>query len=213
MWSCPIRETPSGRRNPAPQPGSPGPRSPWTCSLRGLLGGSLFRPACLDQVADVAEQLGDVEDHAVLDRVFEAAMPLDAVGRLVEAHRARPVEQLEVGQWVMVVHQQVGVLAHLQRAQLVLQAAQGGALRRGRADDFERMEAGLLQELQLANIAEAEDLIDEARIAAGADAAAAVLVLVDERHPEAIVLLPLDLVLGRPAIPVGAVSAALRREV
>ena len=50
-------------------------------------------------------------------------------------------------------------------------------------------------------------------IAAGADAAAAVLVLVDERHPEAIVLLPLDLVLGRPAIPVGAVSAALRREV
>src|SRR5271169_2114254 len=74
------------------------------------------------------------------------------------------------------------------------------------------MEAGFLQELELAHITEAEDLVDEAGIAAGADAPAAVLVLVDERHPEPVILLPLDLVLCRPAIPVGAVSAALRRE-
>ena len=48
---------------------------------------------------------------------------------------------------------------------------------------------------------------------AGADPPAAVLVLVDERHPEPVILLPLDLVLGRPAIPVGAVAAALRLEI
>src|SRR5438477_7019996 len=36
---------------------------------------------------------------------------------------------------------------------------------------------------------EAEDLVDEAGIAAGTDASAAVLVFVDERHPEPILLL------------------------
>src|SRR5579859_1307469 len=75
------------------------------------------------------------------------------------------------------------------------------------------MEARLLQQLELADVAEAEDLIDEAGIAASADAPTAVLVLVDEGHPEAVLFLPLNLVLGGPAIPVGAVAAALRREI
>ena len=68
-------------------------------------------------------------------------MPFDAVGRVVEAHRASAVEQLEVGERIVVVHQHVGQLADLERTDLVLEAAQRGTLRRGRPDDLERMEA------------------------------------------------------------------------
>ena len=39
------------------------------------------------------------------------------------------------------------------------------------------------------------------------------LVVVDERHPEPVILLPLDLVGGRPAVPVGTMPAALGREI
>ncbi|KAG1247630.1 hypothetical protein G6F65_020063 [Rhizopus arrhizus] len=75
------------------------------------------------------------------------------------------------------------------------------------------MEPRFLQQFQFAHEAEAVDLEDKARIAAGAHAATQVLVFVDELHPQPVVLLPLDLVRGAPAVPVRAVPAALRLEV
>src|SRR5690606_25667931 len=60
------------------------------------------------------------------------------------------------------------------------------------------------------DVVEAVELVDEAAVAARADAPAPVLVLVQETHPETEVLLPLDLVLRRPVEPVGAVRLAAR---
>src|SRR5690606_5516316 len=99
--------------------------------------------------------------------------------------------------------------AELRALPLRLHQRLGPAHRRA-ADDFERVEAGFLQQLQLADVVEAVELVDEAAVAARADAPAPVLVLVQETHPETEVLLPLDLVLRRPVEPVGAVRLAAR---
>ena len=67
------------------------------------------------------------------------------------------------------------------------------------------MEAGFEEEFEFFDEAEAEDLVDEARIRAGRDQAAEVLVVVDEGHPFDVGVAPRDLVFARPVAHVGAV--------
>ena len=81
---------------------------------------------------------------------------------------------------------------------------------RRRADHLERMEARLLQQLQLADVIESVELEDEAGVGAGGDVPAAVFVIVQKAHPDAVVVLPLHLVGGRPVEPVRAVRGAAR---
>ena len=81
-------------------------------------------------------------------------------------------------------------------------------MHRRRADDLERMEARLLQHLQFEDRAEAVGLVDEAGVRTDGDPAAAVLVLVQEPHPDAVEVLPGHLVRGRPVEPVRAVVQA-----
>ena len=85
-----------------------------------------------------------------------------------------------------------------------------GAVQRRRANHFERMEARLLQHLELVDVAEAVGLVDKPGVRSGRDAAAGVLEVVDERHPHLVEPLPLDLVFGGPVEPVGAVRVAVR---
>ena len=122
---------------------------------------------------------------------------------------AGAVEDFEVGDGVLVDDDEVGEFAGAHDADVV--AAEGlGAPHGGGADHFERMEAGLLQQLELADVVEAVELEDESGVAAGGDVAPSVFVIVDELHPEAVVLLPLDLVGGGPVEPVRAVRLAAR---
>src|SRR6185437_15277943 len=170
-WSSPSPEIPSARRNRAR------PRS-----FRGVsvFFGNVALPARLHERAHIGEQLLGIVDDAVLDGVFQAAMPLDGVGRVVETHCAGTIQELEIGQRIMLVHEQVGAHADVDGTDLVLDAAEGCALRSRGTNHFQRMEAGLLQQLELPDIAETEDLVDEAGITAGADASAAILVFVDK---------------------------------
>src|SRR4030095_322645 len=73
------------------------------------------------------------------------------------------------------------------------------------------MKAGLTHQLQLLDRAEAVQLVDEAGIRADRDAAAAILVIVHERHPQLIVLAPGDFVLAAPVEEEAAVVVAIRR--
>ena len=150
---------------------------------------------------------------APLDHGLKAPVPIDRLRRVVQAHRAGAVEQLEIIQRVAAVDQDIGPLSDLERAGILLDTQQLGAAGGGGAQDFQWGEPGLLQKLQLPDISEAIGLEHEAGIAADGDAAAAVLVVVDEAHPEAERFPPLDLVRRRPAIPIGAVPAALRLEI
>src|SRR5690606_10256553 len=127
--------------------------------------------------------------------------------------RARAVQQLEVGQRIMIMHEQIGALSYFDSADQMIDSAKRRALAGRRSNDFQRMEAGFLQQLKLANEAEPKDRVDEARVRSGADAPTAILVLVDESHPQSIILFPLDLGLRRPAIPVGTVATTLRCKV
>ena len=103
----------------------------------------------------------------------------------------------------------VRAFAHLNGAGDVADAEQVGGVGGGGAQDFEGMEAGFLEQFELAHQAEAVELEDEAGVGAGADAAAAVFVVVNELHPDPVVLLPVELVLGGPARPVRTMGAAL----
>ena len=60
------------------------------------------------------------------------------------------------------------------------------------------------------DVAEAVEIVDIARIGTDRDLAAAVLVLVDEAHPQAEVVLPLNLVFERPVKPVRSVRVTVR---
>ena len=70
------------------------------------------------------------------------------------------------------------------------------------------MESCFLQQLELANVREAVKLKDETGVGAGGHPAAAILVIVEELHPDSIVVLPLHFVGGRPVEPVRAVRGA-----
>ena len=127
-----------------------------------------------------------------------------------EPDGARAVEHRQVLQRILLDHHEVGELARLDRADLLVHSQRLAPLQRGGADHLERMEPGLAQQLQLADVGEAVELVDEAAVGAHGHPAATVLVLVDEGHPEPVVVLPVDLVLGRPVVPVGAVRRAAR---
>src|SRR5918995_4512393 len=60
------------------------------------------------------------------------------------------------------------------------------------------------------DVAEAVEVVDVTAVAADRDDAAAILVLVDELHPQPVVLAPRHLALGRPVEPVRAVIGAAR---
>src|SRR5439155_1042593 len=73
---------------------------------------------------------------------------------------------------------------------------------------FLLLRLGLLQQLQLADVGESVQLKDETGVGAGGDAPAAILVVIQELHPDSIVVAPFDLVLRRPVVPVRAVGRA-----
>src|SRR4030095_3464709 len=73
------------------------------------------------------------------------------------------------------------------------------------------MEAGLAQQLQLLDRAETVQLIDEAGIRADRDSAAAILVIVHERHPQLVVLAPRGFVFTAPVEEEAAMVVAIRR--
>ena len=169
-----------------------------------------------DHGRDVGEQLPGVVDDAVLDRVLHAADALGLAGAVVQAQRARAVEHLEVLERVLVGDHEIGEQpgtddAHVDRQSARLVEALGAVQRRG-ADHLERVEAGLLEQLELLDVAEAVELVDVARVRAGGDAPALVLEVVHERHPDAVEVAPVDLVLGRPVEPVRAVRVPARLE-
>ncbi len=72
------------------------------------------------------------------------------------------------------------------------------------------MEARFAQQLELADVVEAVELVDVAAVRAGGDPAAAVLVVDQEGHPLLVVAPPRHLLLGAPVEPVGAVGVARR---
>src|SRR5262249_42443595 len=55
---------------------------------------------------------------------------------------------------------------------------------------------------------EAVGLVNESEIRSGGHASAAIFEFIDEGHPELVIVLPFDLVLGRPVEPVRAVGFA-----
>ena len=71
------------------------------------------------------------------------------------------------------------------------------------------MEAGFLDQLHFVDVAEAVGVVDEGGIRAGGDAAAHLLVIVQQAEPDLVEVAPGDLVVERPVIPVGAVFARL----
>src|SRR5260370_958037 len=75
----------------------------------------------------------------------------------------------------------------------------------GATNDFQRCEAGLAQQLQLLDESKPRQVVQKARIVTGRHQAAAVLVLVDELHPDAVVLAPGHLALSGPVEPEGSV--------
>ena len=86
-----------------------------------------------------------------------------------------------------------------------------GAVHRRGADHFERMEAGFLQQLHLVDVAEAPRVVDVGRIVADRDAAAHLLVVVQQPEPDLVEVAPGDLVAERPVEEVRAVVLAVRR--
>ena len=72
------------------------------------------------------------------------------------------------------------------------------------------MESRFLQQLELANVIEAVQLEDESRIGAGGHVPAAILVVIDELHPNAVIVLPFHFVGSCPVEPVRAVRRAAR---
>ena len=72
------------------------------------------------------------------------------------------------------------------------------------------MEPGLLQQLHLLDRGEAPEAVDERRVATHGDPSTHVLVVVEERHPDPVEVLPCDLVGRRPVEPVRAVAFSTR---
>ena len=68
------------------------------------------------------------------------------------------------------------------------------------------MKSGFAEQLELSNVVKTVELVDESGVGAGGHAAAAVLVFVDEGHPQPVVVPPFHLVLGRPVKPVRPVG-------
>ena len=153
----------------------------------------------LDHRGDVGEQLLRVVDDAVLDRVLDAADALDLAGLVVQPHRARAVEHLEVLQRVLIDEHHVREQAAADDAELERLALRfvqrQRAVHRRRLNHFQRVEAGFLQHLELEDVAEAVGLVDEAGVGSGRDAAAHLLVVVHELEPDLVEVAPLDLVL------------------
>ena len=79
-------------------------------------------------------------------------------------------------------------------------------------DHLERMEAGLLLQLELARDAEAVHRIDIAGIVAGRDQAALAAEIAQRVHPDAVLLLPARLLRARPAEEERAVVVERRPE-
>src|SRR5690606_1581307 len=127
----------------------------------------------VDYALDVAEQLPRIEDDAVLDSVFHAAHA-DNVVVLVELDRPGAIQALQVLERIGGDDGEVGELAGLDAADLLVQAQGRCAIECSRPDDLRRMEARLPQQRQFADIGEAVKLEDEARIRAGRDATATV---------------------------------------
>ena len=120
------------------------------------------------------------------------------------------MQHVQIGQGILLDHDEIRFLADPDRADLVLNADHLCSHHGRRMDDFQRRESGLAQQMHLGDVAESVEIVDVAGIGADRNLAAAVLVLVDEDHPQAIVLLPGDFVLERPVEPVGAVGVAIR---
>src|SRR6266508_67272 len=168
----------------------------------------------LDDLRHVFQQFLCVVDYAVLDRPSYSADAFDLPSLIVQPNRARAVQDLQIRDRVFGNDDQIGQFARSDNAELhrpsLLLREQLLAIEGRRSDHFERMEARLLQQLQLAYVFETVGLEDEARIRAGGHATAAILELVNEGHPEPVVVLPFDLVLRRPVEPVGSVGFAAR---
>ncbi len=130
---------------------------------------------------------------------------------VAEADVAGAVQHLEIRERVLFEHREVGELTGLDGADAVGGAERLRAVQCRGAQHFERMEARLAQQLQLLDRAEAVQLIDESRVRADRDAAAAILVVVHERHPQVVVLAPRDFVLAAPVEEEAAVVVAVRR--
>ncbi len=164
---------------------------------------------------DVGQQLPRIVDDAVLDRVLDASDAFGATGAIVQPQRAGAVQHLQILERVLIDDDQIGEQArpHECRTRAACPSARASACapwKRRRSNHLQRMEAGFLQQLELLDVAEAIELVDEARVRARRDAAAAVLEVVQERHPDAVEVLPGDLVFGRPVEPVRPVVLAVR---
>src|SRR5204863_2993646 len=94
---------------------------------------------------------------------------------------------------ILIDEHEIGELARAHDAN-VISPERLGAPHRRRTNHFERMKSRFLKQLELAGVVEAVEFEDESRIAAGGDATAAILVVIDELHPDSIIVFPLDLV-------------------
>src|SRR5205085_11192130 len=133
---------------------------------------------------------------AVLDRPLDTAC---VDGLPVSDHvNAGRIQHLEIFERVAVDDDQIGEVTGPHAAQAIIYAQNFRIVAGALLYDLERMKAGLLMQFHLANETEAVHLIDEARVFAATDQAAALVELAQSRHPDAIVLLPKRFVGGSP---------------
>ncbi len=80
--------------------------------------------------ADISQQLTRIKDNAVLDGVLDATHALDFHGVVIQSDPTRPVEHFQVFDRILGYDDQVSLLLHLDRSDLIIHSkCFGGEIR------------------------------------------------------------------------------------
>src|ERR1039458_1756946 len=146
--------------------------SDWStpCARLVSLGGGIAFSRLRHHLFDARQEFRRMVRDAVFNGPFHAAGVHGlAVADLIHAGR---IEHFEILQRVSIYDDQIGGPTGSHAAQMIFLAEDFGVVAGGLLDDLERMEAGLLVQLEVAEEAEAIHLVYETGIVAHADQAA-----------------------------------------